>query len=674
MRRCALLLLLPALAHGQQVDGGTTLITGARRRPPGATSLRGAEASETPLVEHDALRAVQTFPGVGRAPLGSADLVVWGAAPRETRVEIDGVEVPALYHLGGYRSVLAPSLVGRVELEPAPFRADVGRGLGGVVRVETAGDLPGLHATLSSDLSASSAWLSAGSDTAGLAGAARIGTLAAVVGPLLSGAAADRFALPSSWDAQVKGVWRPTPRDELAVLALASADQLSLRVGADDPSLARGRVESSDFYRLGLTWRRGEPAERVTVTAYAGLDRRTSTLDTPLAQARAVSRTWLGGLKARWRSRLGEVVSASCGFDGLFARAGFSRSGPLTLPAREGDVSAFGEPLSDDRAADAWTVGTLDAALFAGLELSLGPLELEAAVRLSAVAGDVSRLTPRVAATPAVGVATLDFLVEPRLTASWLVAGWLTLHAAAGLSHQAPDGADRSAVFGTPGLRPSHGAHAAAGVSLQPASVLTAEATGFLRAASQLVTRDPNATARLANVLLQQGEGRAWGLNVELRQRAWHGLSSSLAYTLSRSERRDGPGSRWRVSDFDQTHVLTAGVSQQWEGWRVGARLRWATGLPRTPVVGSYLDVRRGVFEPVFGAQSSARLADFLQLDLEASRTFTWGRWWLELFAEVLNVTNRRNVEEWAYDSTFSRREALLGLPLFGTLGLRGGF
>ena len=85
-------------------------------------------------------------------------------------------------------------------------------------------------------------------------------------------------------------------------------------------------------------------------------------------------------------------------------------------------------------------------------------------------------------------------------------------------------------------------------------------------------------------------------------------------------------------------------------------------------------DVRRGVYEPVFGVQNSTRLPDFVQLDLEAARSFTFGRGWLELFVEVLNVTNRPNVEEWIYDSTFSRRTALTGLPIFGTLGLRGGF
>lgn len=673
MRRAWLLLLAwPGLAYAQ-ADGGVTVVNGSRNRLPGVTALRGAEARETPLVEHDALKAVQTFPGVGRPALGSADLVVFGAAPKDTRVEVDGIEVPALFHLGGHRSVLSSALVERIELEPAALRPDVGRGLGGVVRVETAPAQPGVHGVISSDLSDSSATVSVAGEEASLSAAARGSTLAAVVSPFLRGAAADRFALPSSWDAQLKATWTPSARDHLAVLALASSDQLSLTVGSDDPTLARGRRETSDFYRLGVTWRRGEPTEGVTVTAFAGLDRHLISLTTPLAEAHAREEKGVGGLKARWRASLREGLAVTCGFDGLLTHSQLERAGPLTLPAREGDVTAFGQPLSDDRAVDTWRVGTTDAAVFAGLDLTVGPVTVAPALRLAAIAREVSRRTPRVAATPGIGLSALDFSLEPRLTASWGPVTWLTLTAAAGLSHQAADASEQSALFGTPELGPSHGAHVAAGLVLTPAPAMRLEATGFFRSSNRLVVRDPDVRAALAQVLRQEGEGRAVGMNVAARG-SWHGLSGSLSYTLARSERRSNPGDPWRLADFDQTHVLSAAATQKWEAWRFGARFRWATGLPRTPVIASSFDVRRGVFEPRFGAQNSTRLPDFLQLDVEASRSFSWGRWWLEVFVEVLNVTNRPNVEEWIYDSTFSRRADLTGLPVFGTLGLRGRF
>src|SRR5262249_1153624 len=79
-------------------------------------------------------------------------LIVWGAAPRDTRVYVDGVEIPALYHGGGIRSTVGSAFVGAVELVPGAYGAAFGRGLGGVVRVTTRA-LPesGVHGSVGAD-------------------------------------------------------------------------------------------------------------------------------------------------------------------------------------------------------------------------------------------------------------------------------------------------------------------------------------------------------------------------------------------------------------------------------------------------------------------------------------------------------------------------------------------
>jgi hypothetical protein len=60
---------------------------------------------------------------------------VWGAAPRDTRVFVDGVPVPSLYHLGGYRAAVGNDLVGDIRLTPAAFGPDRGRAIGGVIDI-----------------------------------------------------------------------------------------------------------------------------------------------------------------------------------------------------------------------------------------------------------------------------------------------------------------------------------------------------------------------------------------------------------------------------------------------------------------------------------------------------------------------------------------------------------
>jgi hypothetical protein len=78
----------------------------------GETSVDAATARTLPGGAGDAAKIIQSMPAVARPPAGSTEIVVWGAAPNETRVFVDGVPVPALYHIGGYRSAIGSELIG----------------------------------------------------------------------------------------------------------------------------------------------------------------------------------------------------------------------------------------------------------------------------------------------------------------------------------------------------------------------------------------------------------------------------------------------------------------------------------------------------------------------------------------------------------------------------------
>jgi hypothetical protein len=184
--------------------------------------------------------------------------------------------------------------------------------------------------------------------------------------------------------------------------------------------------------------------------------------------------------------------------------------------------------------------------------------------------------------------------------------------------------------------------------------------------------RDPSPTPKLAQALVQEGGGRAYGVQVLLRQQPWHGLFGWVAYTISRSERQDTPGTGWRLFDYDQPHVLTLVASKELGAWTVGLRFRYARGLPRTPVVGAFYDAKDDVYQPVFGAQNSIRLPDFWQLDVRVDRSFRLGDVGrLLVYAEGLNVTNRANAEEYVYGVDYTQRGTVTGLPVIAVLGAR---
>jgi hypothetical protein len=205
--------------------------------------------------------------------------------------------------------------------------------------------------------------------------------------------------------------------------------------------------------------------------------------------------------------------------------------------------------------------------------------------------------------------------------------------------------------------------------------LLTAEATAFYSRSDELAVRNPAVTPSLAEALVNGGEGRSYGAQLLLRREISKGLFGWVAYTLLRSERRDRPGGDWRLFDFDQTHVLTALASYDLgKGFEVGARFRFATGYPRTPVVGAYYDSRRDIHQPVLGDINSERIPSFYQLDVRFAKRFKIGPTELEAYVDVQNVTDRQNPEEIVYSADYATKRYIRGLPILPIAGARWSF
>src|SRR6478735_837182 len=102
-----------------------------------------------------------------------------------------------------------------------------------------------------------------------------------------------------------------------------------------------------------------------------------------------------------------------------------------------------------------------------------------------------------------------------------------------------------------------------------------------------------------------------------------------------------------------------------------GRVVRPGSGLPRTPVVGSFVSTRRDLYEPLFGQQNSIRIPAFVQLDARLSKRFTmsWGK--AEIYVDVQNVTNHQNPEEIVYDYRYANKNYITGLPVLPVAGAR---
>jgi hypothetical protein len=153
----------------------------------------------------------------------------------------------------------------------------------------------------------------------------------------------------------------------------------------------------------------------------------------------------------------------------------------------------------------------------------------------------------------------------------------------------------------------------------------------FRRGASGVVLPQPS---RLRNAL----HGFSRGLEVVVQRRSANGLSGWISYAWAET-RLEGGGVPAFVSDFDQPHTVSAyGSWRLSSAWNVSAKYRYGRG---TPIVGFY--ERRGEAFFLSARRNEARIEPYSRLDLRANRAFFFRRWTMTLYGEVMNVLDRKH-------------------------------
>lgn len=653
-----------------------------------STQVSADEARTVAGTGGEVLLVVQNLPGIARQAAGSGALVVWGASPEDTGVYVDGVRVPRLYHDGGLRSVIASDFVRSVELVPGGYGATYGRGLGGLVVVGTRDADPdaGVHGSVAFDLYDASASLRfrtrrneagpASGDTYGAFGA-RVGYVGNLLGATVSSDIEAFFPLPHYLDAQARVGLVTRPNETLDATVLVSSDRISRNNQSPDPTRSTRETRELFFQRTYLRYRRDlGDGSAVSAVLFVGTETRgLTTAFGPIETSLDVDSVSFG-LRASYRARVFPWLTLEGGLDAEGVRSRVAREGSVSSPPREGDIRVFGQPPPDQIASDRFSTTSYGVAPYAEADLALvdDRLHIVPGIRLDPYARSVSRGNQNTATTPRIGLFEEDLAVEPRLAVRFAATDALAFNAAFGSYRQSPQAVDLSATFGNPSLPTSRAYHVVAGVAVRPAEHARIELTSFMTQSSDLAMRSRLDSPAATEVLLPSGRGRAYGAQVLLRldQTESSPLYGWVSYSLTKSERRDAQAERWRPFDYDQRHVLTAlaGAHLPFD-IDVGARVRVATGYPRTTVLDAYYDSQRDLYQPIFGAHNALRIPLFFQLDIRVAKTFDIGESELELSLDLQNVTNRRNAEEIIYDERYTRRGYITGLPIVPVLGVR---
>ncbi|MBA2322093.1 MAG: hypothetical protein H0V89_13185, partial [Deltaproteobacteria bacterium] len=170
---------------------------------------------------------------------------------------------------------------------------------------------------------------------------------------------------------------------------------------------------------------------------------------------------------------------------------------------------------------------------------------------------------------------------------------------------------------------------------------------------------------------LNDGLGHAIGVEALLKLQSERTVGW-LAVTVQRADRTDRNGEE-TLFTYDQPVILTALASHQLpKRWRLGARVRYGSGNPYTPVENRLWDLDSRTWIPLYGATDSSRLPPYWQADLRFDKEWVYRLWKLTFYLDLQNVTNRRNVEVIAWTTDYSAESPITGLPIIPAFGLRG--
>jgi hypothetical protein len=167
---------------------------------------------------------------------------------------------------------------------------------------------------------------------------------------------------------------------------------------------------------------------------------------------------------------------------------------------------------------------------------------------------------------------------------------------------------------------------------------------------------------------LNDGNGRASGIELSLREYPVGNVFGMISYAFSFSERTTPYDSAIVTTDVHRPHILNFFIgSRLHQGFRIGIQLQVASGLAYRPVIG-----REGYYSwsPVY-APEKERLPYYQRFDIHLGKEFSiWGMRG-EFYLTVLNITNRKNIQGYLYNWDYTLRKAIYMLPRVPLAGLR---
>jgi len=628
-------------------------------------TLQRQQMSSVPGTFGDPIRVIQTLPGMQRAPFGLGLLLVRGSNPDDTGIFVDGHEVPSLFHFLGGPSIFNAEMLDSLDLYPGGFPARFGRHHGGAVALELRpSQSDGVHGSAKIDFIDSGGYLRAPlTKDLSIAVAGRRSYIDLFLGLVLPqpGRGGQRIVTPVYYDYSARVDDNLHENGRLSLFVIGSSDTLHVLNKDPEAELSTDLNTAVKFFRVIGTYERVIAGDlKLTLSPAWGRDSLTfagaqAEAAGPFSSVDVVNESL--SYRMRVRGKLSGRLTLDTGLDMLSRVTSYQALLPV-----------------DDQLINARGVDIPPTELFRGAQL----IGLGGYIDLGIDVTSRWKLVPSLRVDGYLLDGVERHSIDPRLVARYQLSPRLTLKAYLGHFSQPPqpEGFDRR--FGNPALVLESGLHTGIGYEWKPDRLWSVDSEFYyvdradLAVFTSAVTANSDGTFSNVN-FLSEGKNHSYGVELLIKREISEHAYGWLSYTFSRAQQRLHPDDNFVATAFDQPHVLNAvGSWKPGNGWEFGARLQVASGRPDTPVIGATYDADRGAYVPIRGPTRSIRTPVFAQLDVRVEHDWLYERWSLGLYLDIINVTNRKNVEAVQYDYRYRNSSPVTSFPILPTMGVKG--
>jgi TonB family protein len=603
------------------------------------------EIKKIPGLGGDIGRVVQAMPGVARPTFGGTAVAVRGAPNWATSYFIDGVWVPALYHMGGLNSIYPSEAIEAIDFFPGGFSVRYGSAVGGVI--EMTGRRP---------------------KTDRLQGHVDMSMLNGAV--FLEGPINENVSFMASVRRDFTGdllklyFKHAAPENTAFAMAPFFRDHL-FRVDVDinkDHRLFVSLIGSRDSVGIFV------PAVNVGTNEIGGsMDEMNTVLKFHTLTAGLESR-----LNDRWKNSLR--------LSGTYARMQLEMFGmmnfeekPLFGHLRNQASYTASENMTVNIGADVRLINeNLILATITGQNMIVR--DTISNWLFGTVGGYVNvewKPIDRLLLVPGLRYdyfVELDYdgsVVPPfwdygfmdnrrglsgepsfRISGRYQLTDEHTLKAAVGTYSQTPEpmGMVIHELIGEPTLPATKATHYVIGHEWQISDLLSLDVQTYYnqlwdipRSYNGNIDYDPN--LEIQKNYFSDGRGRNYGLELMLRHSRSDKFFGWISYTLARSQTWSKVDGKYILSNRDEPHHLQLlGSWNLRNNWDAGVRTRFVSGKPTSPIIGTVEDVNNKTINPIYGERNSERLDPFFQLDFRVDKRVIYDKWMLTYYVDLQNM------------------------------------